>query len=84
MSWNPKDDFSEYYDKTTGHIDYSDPAFYQKETSQASRSAQPVQSLDPTLEYSNYAHELPSDKLENEAELMTPYRGPAEIGRAHV
>jgi Zn-dependent protease len=79
MSWNPKDDFSEYYNRTSRHIDYSDPAFYQNETSQAPRSAQPVQSLDPSLEYSNYAQELPSDKLENEAELMTPYRGPADI-----
>jgi Zn-dependent protease len=78
MSWNPKDDFSEY-NRTSRHIDYSDPAFYKNETSQAPRSAQPVQSLDPSLEYSNYAQELPSDKLEYEAEVMTPYRGPADI-----
>jgi Zn-dependent protease len=38
-----------------------------------------VQSLDPSTGYSNHAHELPSDKLEYEAELMTPYRGPADI-----
>jgi len=79
MSWNPKGDFSEYYDRTPRHTDYSDPAFYQNETSQLPRSAQPVQSLDPSQEYSNYTHELPSDKLEYEAEVMTPYRGPADI-----
>src|SRR5213080_3694321 len=79
MSWNPKEDNSEYYNQTARHIDYSDPAFYQNETSQATRSAQPVQSLDPSPGHSNYAHELPSDKLEYEAELMTPYRDPADI-----
>ena len=79
MSWNPKEDNSEYYNQTARQIDYSDPAFYQNETSQATRSAQPVQSLDPSPEHSNYAHELPSDKLEYEAELMTPYRDPADI-----
>ena len=79
MSWNPDDDFSEYSDRNARQIDYSDPAFYQNETSQAPRSAQPVQSLDPSTAYSNYGHELPSDKLEYEAELMTPYRSPAEI-----
>src|SRR5690348_10657824 len=79
MSLNPKEDFSEYYDRTSRQIDYSDPAFYQDGTSQATRSAQPVQALDPSTEYSNNAQELPSDKLEYEAELMTPYRGPADI-----
>ncbi len=79
MTWNPREDFSEYYDETSRHIDYSDPAFYQNETSQASRSAQPVQSLDSPAQYSKYAHELPSDKLDYEAEIMTPYRGPADI-----
>ena len=79
MSWNPKDDFSENYDKTTSDIDYSDPAYYQDEMSKTPRSAQPVQSLDPSTLYSNYAHELPSDKLDYNAELMTPYRGPSSI-----
>lgn len=79
MSWNPKDDFSEYYDQTSSHIDYSDPAYYQSETPKAPRSAQPVQSLDPSTVYTPYAHELPSDKLDYEAELMTPYRGPENI-----
>lgn len=76
MSWNPREDFSEYYDQASPHIDYSDPAFYQSEKSKASRS---VQSPDSSAEYNNYAHELPSDKLEHEAEVMTPYRGPADI-----
>ncbi len=79
MSWNPRDDFSEYYDQTSSHIDYSDPAYYQSEIPKVSRSAQPVQSLDPSTIYSTYAHELPSDKLDYEAELMTPYRGPSSI-----
>jgi Zn-dependent protease len=79
MSWNPKEDNSEYYNGTAHHIDYSDPAFYQNETPQAPRSAQPVQSLDPSPADSIYGHELPSDKLEYETELMTPYRGPADI-----
>ena len=79
MSWNPKDDFSEYYDKTTGHIDYSDPAYYQRETPKTPRSAQPVQPLDSSTLYPTYTHELPSDKLDSDAELMTPYRGPSSI-----
>ncbi len=79
MSWNPKDDFSEYYDKTTGHIDYSDPAYYQRETPKTPRSAQPVQPLDSSMLYPTYTHELPSDKLDSDAELMTPYRGPSSI-----
>jgi len=79
MSWNPKDDFSEYNDKTSSDIDYSDPAYYQKEMSKTPRSAQPVQSLDPSMLYPDYAHELPSDKLDYNAELMTPYRGPSSI-----
>src|SRR5439155_5285632 len=79
MSWNPKDDFSEYNSQTSRHIDYSDPAYYQSEASKAPRSAQPVQSLDPATVYSNYTHELPSDKLDYEAELMTPYRSPSSI-----
>ena len=79
MSRNPTDEFSEYDDQTSRHIDYSDPAFYQSDTSKASRSDQPVQSLDPSTVYSTYAHELPSDKLDYEAEVMTPYRGPSSI-----
>ena len=79
MSWNPKDDFSEYNDKTSNGIDYSDPAYYQGEASKAPRSAQPVQALDPSIVYSSEARELPSDKLDNEAELMTPYRDPSSI-----
>src|SRR6266487_7046075 len=79
MSWNPKDDFSEYNDKTSSDIDYSDPAYYQKEMSKTPRSAQPVQSLDPSMLYPDYAQELPSDKLDYNAELMTPYRGPSSI-----
>lgn len=79
MSWNPKDDFSEYDDKTTGNIDYSNPAYYEERAPQASRSAQPVQSLDPSALYPDYAHELPSDKLDYSAEMMTPYLGPSSI-----
>jgi len=79
MSWNPKDDFSEYNDKTTSDIDYSDPTYYQGEMPKTPRSAQPVQSLDPSTLYSNYAHELPSDKLDYNAEPMTPYIGPSSI-----
>src|SRR6266487_2327355 len=79
MSWNPKDDFSEYYDQSSSHIDYSDPAYYKSETPKAPRSAQPVQSLDPSTIYPTFAHELPSDKLDSDAELMTPYRGPSSI-----
>src|SRR5436309_414299 len=79
MSWNPKDDFSEYNDKTTSHIDYSDPAYYQRETPKTPRSAQPVQPLDSSTLYPTYTHELPSDKLDSDAELMTPYRGPSSI-----
>jgi len=79
MSWNPKDDFSEYYDKTTGHIDYSDPAYYQSEKPKTARSAQPVQPLDPSTLYPTYTSESPSDKLDYNAELMTPYRGPSSI-----
>ncbi len=60
MSWNPKDDFSEYYDQSSSHIDYSDPAYYKSETPKAPRSAQPVQSLDPSTIYPTFAHELPS------------------------
>jgi Zn-dependent protease len=78
MSWNPKD-FSEYYDETPGDIDYSDPAYYQKETPKTPRSAQPVQYLDQSALYPNYTHELPSDKLDYDAGLMTPYRGPSSI-----
>src|SRR6266516_5660271 len=79
MSWNPKDDFSEYNDKTTNHIDYSDPAYYQSEKPKTARSAQPVQPLDPSTLYPTYTSELPSDKLDYNAELMTPYRGPSSI-----
>jgi Zn-dependent protease len=79
MSWNPKDDFSEYYAQTPSHIDYSDPAYYQSETTKAPRSAQPVQALDPSTLYPNDTHELPSDKLDYEVELMTPYRDPSSI-----
>src|SRR6266516_4347459 len=79
MSWNPKDDFSEYYDKTTSHVDYSDPAYYQRETPKTPRSAQPVQPLDSSMLYPTYTHELPSDKHDSDAELMTPYRGPSSI-----
>jgi Zn-dependent protease len=79
MSRNSKDDFSEYYDKTSGDVDYSDPAFYQKEISETSRSAQPVQALDPSVLYPDYVHELPSDKLDYNAEPMTPYLGPSSI-----
>ena len=79
MSWNPKDDFSEYYDQTSHTIDYSNPDFYQSDTAKAPHTVQPVQSLDPSTVYSDYTHELPSDKLDNEAQLMTPYRGPESI-----
>src|SRR2546423_7308310 len=79
MSWNPKEDFSEYYDKTTGHIDYSDPAYYQRETPKTTGSVQPVQPLNSSTLYPTYTHELPSDKLDSDAELMTPYRGPSSI-----
>jgi Zn-dependent protease len=78
MSWNPNE-FSEYNDETSGNIDYSNPAYYQQGMSKTPRSAQPVQSLDPSSLYPDYAHELPSDKLEYDAELMTPYRGPSSI-----
>jgi Zn-dependent protease len=79
MSWNPKDDYSEYSDKTTANIDYSDPAYYQEKAPGPPRSAQPVQSLDPSALYSDDAHELPSDKLDYDVELMTPYLGPSSI-----
>jgi Zn-dependent protease len=78
MSWNPNE-FSEYNDETSGNIDYSNPAYYQQGMSKTPRSAQPVQSLDPSSLYPDYAHELPSDKLKYDAELMTPYRGPSSI-----
>lgn len=79
MSWNPREDFSEYYDQAPRQIDYSDPAYYQNEPSEVSRNGQAVQSSAPSSEYATYAHELPSDKLEYTAEVMTPYRGPADI-----
>ena len=77
MSWNPKDDFSEYYDQSSSHIDYSDPAYYQRETPKTTRSVQPVQPPDSSTLYPTYTHELASDKLESDAELMIPYRGPS-------
>lgn len=79
MSWNPREDFSEYYDQTSRHIDYSDPAYYQSETSQASGSADPAQSQVPSTRYASSTHELPSDKLDYKAEFMTPYGGPADV-----
>jgi Zn-dependent protease len=79
MSWNPKEDFSEYYNKTTRNMDYSDPDYYQSEVNKSPRSAQPVQSLEPASLYPNYAHELPSDKLDYNAELLTPYSDPSSI-----
>lgn len=78
MSWNSKD-FSEYYDEASTKIDYSNPAYYQEKVPEAPRSAQPVQSLDPSALYPDYAHELPSDKLDYDAEMMTPYLGPSSI-----
>ncbi len=78
MSWNPNE-FSEYNDEPSGKIDYSNPSYYQQEVSKTARSAQPAQYLDPSALRSDYTHELPSDKLEYEGELMTPYRGPASI-----
>src|SRR5271157_2363568 len=78
MSWNPNE-FSEYNDETSGNIDYSNPAYYQQGMSKTPRSAQPVQSLNPSSLYPDYAHELPSDKLKYDAELMTPYSGPSSI-----
>ena len=78
MSWNPNE-FSEYNDETSGNIDYSNPSYYQQEVSKTARSAQPAQYPDPSALHSDYAHELPSDKLEYEGELMSPDRGPAGI-----
>src|SRR6266566_2391638 len=78
MSWTPKD-FSEYDDEPSSDINYAHPAFYQQEVPEAPRSAQPVQSLDQSALYPDYTHELPSDKLDYDAELMTPYRGPSSI-----
>jgi Zn-dependent protease len=79
MSWNSKDISSEYHENMSGDVDYSDPAFYQREMSETPRSAQPVQSLDPSVLSSDYAHELPSDKLDYNTEPMTPYLGPSSI-----
>src|SRR6266581_8139144 len=77
MSRNPKDSF-EYYDETSSNIDYSDPAYYQNEMPESPRTAQPVQSLDPSMLYPNYAQESP-DMLGYDPAEMTPYSGPASI-----
>ncbi len=82
MSWNPND-FSKYYDESSSsNIDYSNPAYYQQETSKPKprtpRSSQPVQSLDPSVLYPDYTHDSP-DMPGSDFEQMTPYRGPASI-----
>ncbi len=79
MSWIPKDDFSEYNEQPAHRIDYSNPAYYQTGTTQATNPEQTEQTVDPATVYAKYAHELPSDKADYQTETMTPYRSPADI-----
>jgi Zn-dependent protease len=74
MSWNPEKDH-----QYTHRVDYSNPAFYQTGTTQASKPEQPEQTVDPATVYNKYNHELPSDKVDYQAEAITPYRSPADI-----
>src|SRR6266568_4607922 len=77
MHWNP-DNFSEY-GQTTDDYDYSNPTYYQQETTSSPHSGQPVQSLDAypdALEdkaapVGNYDHYDPA--------AMSPYRGPTHL-----
>jgi Zn-dependent protease len=79
MSWNPENDFSEHHGTASPNIDYANPAYYEEKGPEESRSAQPVQSLDPSPALYTDAQELPSDKLDYSAEVMTPYLGPSSI-----
>src|SRR5438105_5104137 len=73
MHRNP-DDFSEYTEAPDGS-DYADPAYYQQGTSNAPRSAQPVQ---PLNSYSDYAHG-PTIVNDYDPALMSEYRGPSSM-----
>jgi len=73
MHRNP-DDFSEYTEALDGS-DYADPAYYQQGTSNAPRSAQPVQ---PLNSYSDYAHG-PTIVNSYDPALMPAYRGPSSM-----
>ena len=73
MHWKPGD-FSEY-SETSNESDYADPAYYQKDTLKAPRSAQPVQ---PLNSYSDYEHG-PTIVNNYDPALMPEYRGPSSM-----
>src|SRR5712691_9092017 len=73
MHWKP-DDYSEY-SETSNESDYADPAYYQRDTLTAPRSAQPVQ---PLNSYSDYEHG-PTIVNNYDPALMSEYRGPSSM-----
>jgi Zn-dependent protease len=79
MSWNPEEDFSEYNHRRAHQIDYSNPTFYETKMDQVSDPELSEQVVDPATVYTEYAHELPSDKVDYQTETVTPYRSPADI-----
>ena len=79
MSWNPEEDSSAYNHRQTRQIDYSNPAFYHTGADRTSDPEQSGQTVDPATVYTKYTHELPSDKVDYQAEAITPYRSPEDI-----
>ena len=76
MPWR-SNEFSQSRENLT-ETDYADPNFYQQDSLQVPRSAQPVEPLEPYPGYSGYAygsHVQDSD----EPVIATEYRGPASL-----
>jgi Zn-dependent protease len=71
------------YGKKDNEIDYTRPDYYHPTKESASRSAQPVQPLDPYAAPLPYVDHAASDSdsaaASVMAEQMTPYRGPSSI-----
>src|SRR5579883_1877600 len=74
MSWDPNE-FSEYREYPQKH-NYADPAYYQQ--SEAPRSAQPVQPLDPWVASEARPYTTPEVYYPDPSQ-MTAYCGPTEM-----
>lgn len=82
--WNP-DNYSSEYAQNASETDYASPSYYQQETIQTPRSAQPVQPLEPPIETypdysfsSKYIEGYDATEVPSSVE-MAPYKGPSEI-----
>jgi Zn-dependent protease len=76
--WNP-DNYSSEYGENANETDYAHPSYYQQETAQTPRSAQPVQPLEQPIETSP-DYSFSSSYIEGyDAPEMAPYKGPSKI-----